>query len=275
MKRIGYLGPQGTFTHEAAVTYADGGCWEFVDYSDIPGLIQGVDSGEIDQAVVPMENSLEGTVNATVDMIIHEVDVRIYGELILPVTHCLLARHGVDIKDLKLVLSHPHALAQCRTFLRRTLGGIQTRPTTSTAAAAKEVMNGRDEWGAIASRHAAGVYGLNILCENIQGNYQNSTRFVILSKELREPTGCDKTSIVFSVDDKPGSLFHALKIFADSNINLTKIESRPMKTSLGAYLFVVDLEGHMQDDVVGSALEKLAQESKYFAVLGSYPKFLL
>ncbi|MGI6189686.1 MAG: prephenate dehydratase [Clostridiales bacterium] len=275
MKRIGYLGPLGTFTHEAAVKHAGEECWELVDYPDIPELIHGVDRGEIEQAVVPMENSLEGTVNITVDMIIHEADVRICGELILPVAHCLLARHGVDISDLKVILSHPQALAQCRMFLRSTLGGgIKTLPATSTAAAARDVAAGLKEWGAIASKHAAGVYGLNIIRENIQGNYQNSTRFVVLSKEQREPTGCDKTSIVFSVDDKPGSLYHALKIFADSRINLTKIESRPMRTNLGEYLFVVDLEGHIRDGIVERALNRLAEQSKYFSVLGSYPRFM-
>ncbi len=274
MKRIGYLGPQGTFTHEAAVVYASEGCWQFVPYPDIPELIHGVDRGEIEQAVVPIENSLEGTVNITVDMIIHEADVRIYGEIILPVVHCLLAQHGVGIGDLKVILSHPQALAQCRKFLRTALGnGIRIMPSTSTAAAAKDVADGPKEWGAIASKHAAGVYGLNIIRDNIQGHYQNSTRFVVLAKERRAPTGCDKTSIVFSVDDKPGSLYHALKIFAESHINLTKIESRPMRTNLGEYLFVVDLEGHVEDSIVRRALDRLTEQSKYFAVLGSYPRF--
>ena len=186
-------------------------------------------------------------------------------ELILPVAHCLLARHGWTSASEGDTVIPRHW--QCRMFLRSTLGGgIKTLPATSTAAAARDVAAGLKEWGAIASKHAAGVYGLNIIRENIQGNYQNSTRFVVLSKEQREPTGCDKTSIVFSVDDKPGSLYHALKIFADSRINLTKIESRPMRTNLGEYLFVVDLEGHIRDGIVERALNRLAEQSKYFSV---------
>jgi prephenate dehydratase len=272
MKSIGYLGPEGTFSHEAALVYAKGKCVQLIEYPSIPDLIYGVDGGQIDQAVVPMENSLEGTVNITVDMIVHEVDVCIYGELILPVHHCLLAKPGVEINDLRVILSHPQALAQCRKFLHENLHGIELRTTSSTAAAAKEVMMAPREWGAIASRHAARLFGLNIINENIEGHNGNSTRFVILSREQGSPTGRDKTSIVFSVDHKPGSLYHALRIFAESQINLTKIESRPMKTSLGEYLFLVDFEGHMQDDIVREALDKLAGQSKYFAVLGSYPK---
>jgi prephenate dehydratase len=272
MERVGYLGPKGTFTHEAALMYIQKRCRELVEYTSIPELIYGMDAREVDRAVVPMENTLEGTVSITIDMLIHEVDVKICGEMILPVHHCLLAQPGVDIEDLDTILSHPQALAQCRKFIHNNFKAIEVRTTASTAAAAKQVMQGCRRWGAIASRHAADIFNLEILRKNIEEHYGNSTRFVILSKEAKGPTGADKTSIVFTVDDQPGSLYHALKVFADKQINLTKIESRPMKTLLGQYLFLVDFEGHAQDDIIKDVLEKLSRDSKYFTVLGSYPK---
>lgn len=273
MEKVGYLGPEGTFTHEAALLYAKGKRVDLVEYPTIPDLIYGVDKGQIDHAVVPMENSMEGTVNVTVDMIIHEVSVYITGELVLPIHHCLLAKPGVRLDELRVVLSHPQALAQCRKFLYERLRGVELRTTSSTAAAAREVATGRREWGAIGSKHAASVFGLDILEENIEEHNGNCTRFVVLSRQQSQPTGYDKTSIVFSVDHKPGSLYHALRIFAERQINLTKIESRPMKTSLGEYLFLVDFEGHVRDAVVQEALDELAGQSRYFAVLGSYPRF--
>lgn len=273
MDKLGYLGPEGTFTHEAAVVYSRGKQVDLVEYSSIPDLIYGVDKGEVDYAVVPMENSMEGTVNVTVDVIIHEVKVYITQELVLPIHHCLLVKPGVRLDELRVVLSHPQALAQCRKFLYERLRGVELIATSSTAAAAKEVATGRREWGAIGSRHAALVFALDILAENIEDRGGNCTRFVVLSKKYSQPTGCDKTSIVFSVDHKPGSLYRALRTFAEREINLTKIESRPMKTNLGEYLFLVDFEGHVQDAVVQDALRELAEQSRYFAVLGSYPRF--
>lgn len=274
MEKVGYLGPEGTFTHEAALMYVKGKLMDLVEYQTIPDLIYGVDKGQIDHAVVPMENSMEGTVNITVDMIIHEVSVYITGELILPIHHCLLVKPGVRLDELKVVLSHPQALAQCRKFLHEKLHGVELRTTSSTAAAAREVAKGEREWGAIGSKHAASVFGLDIIEENIQDHNGNCTRFVVLSRQRSQSTGYDKTTIVFSVDHKPGSLYCALRLFAERGINLTKIESRPMKTNLGEYLFLVDFEGHVQDAVVQEALDELAGQSKYFAVLGSYPRFI-
>ncbi len=273
MEKVGYLGPEGTFTHEAALLYVKGKGMELVEYQTIPDLIYGVDEGQIDHAVVPMENSVEGTVNITVDMIIHEVSVYITGELVLPVHHCLLAKPGVQLDELKVVLSHPQALAQCRRFLYERLRGVELRATSSTAAAAREVVVGPREWGAIGSKHAARVFGLDIIEENIEEHDGNCTRFVVLSRQQCQPTGYDKTTIAFSVDHRPGSLYHALRLFAERGINLTKIESRPMKTSLGEYLFLVDFEGHMRDAVVQEALDELASQSRHFVVLGSYPRF--
>jgi len=273
MEKVGYLGPEGTFTHEAALLYAKGKRVDLTEYQTILDLIYGVDRGQIDYAVVPMENSMEGTVNITVDMIIHEVSVYITGELVLPIHHCLLVKPGARLDELRVVLSHPQALAQCRKFLYERLRGVELCTASSTAAAAREVAAGPPEWGAIGSKHAASVFGLDIIEENIEEHDGNCTRFVVLSRRKCQPTGYDKTSIVFSVDHKPGSLYHALRLFAERGINLTKIESRPMKTSLGEYLFLVDFEGHVEDAIVREALDELARQSRHFSVLGSYPRF--
>jgi len=273
MKKIGYLGPEGTFTQQAALEYGKGKSYIYVECSSIPELIYKVDSGELDEAVVPAENALEGTVNITMDMLVHDVDLKIVGELTLPISHCIMARPGLTIESLKEVLSHPQALAQCRRYLDSRLKGIPCRAVSSTAAAAKMAADPSSYCGAIGNAGAASLYGLEILEENIQDNDRNSTRFIVLSKQEKGMTGNDKTSIAFTVDHRPGSLYHALKIFADNNINLTKIESRPMKTLLGQYLFLVDFEGHHQEDAIKAVLEKLSSSSKYYKFLGSYPKF--
>ncbi|HZJ57495.1 MAG TPA: prephenate dehydratase [Clostridia bacterium] len=272
MKQIGYLGPVGTFTHDAALIYTKGCKYRLIEFSSIQELILAVSGGEVDEAVVPMENSMEGTVNITVDMLIHEVDLNVAGELIIPICHCLMAKGGTKIADLTKVLSHPQALAQCRRYLDNLATGIKREVTESTAAAAMLVMESREPWAAVANYRAAHIYGLDILKEGIQDNNYNSTRFVVLSTNEAEMTGEDKTTLVFTVNHKPGGLFQALKIFADLNINLTKIESRPMRTLLGEYLFLVDLEGHASEDKIGIALNRLRKQCRFFKMLGSYPK---
>jgi len=272
MYRIGYLGPKGTFAYDAVIAYMNGASCELIEFPEISELIYGVDSGKVDKALVPIENALEGTVNITADMLVHEVDVKISGEVVLPIRHYLLARPSVDLKDVKLILSHPQALAQCRKYLYNNLKGVEQRPATSTAAAARDVGASESPWVAIANKKTSEIFGLQILSEDIQDHLANSTRFVILSKTDAEPTGNDKTSVAFTVANSPGSLLAALKLFADKNINLTKIESRPMKTLLGQYLFLVDFEGHARDELISEILGKLANDSKFFVFLGSYPK---
>jgi prephenate dehydratase len=275
IKRIGYLGPEGTFSQQAALEYGKDENSLYVQYPNIPELIYAVASGDIDEAVVPAENALEGTVNVTMDMLVHDVNLKIVGEMVLPISHCLMARPGLTIEEIREVLSHPQALAQCRQFLNHELKGIPCRAVSSTAAAAKMAANPSCYYGAIGSIGAASLYGLEVLKEKIEDNNGNSTRFIVLSRQEKEMnvTGNDKTSIAFTVDHRPGSLYHALKIFADNNINLTKIESRPMKTLLGQYLFLVDFEGHYKEDKIRGILEKLSTNSKYYKFLGSYPKF--
>ena len=263
MTKVGYLGPAGTFTHDAALIFVKDSKYNLVEFFSIQELILAAARGEVDEAVVPMENSMEGTVNLTVDMLIHEVELNVVGELIIPIHHCLMAKAGTKIEDITKVLSHPQALAQCRKFLDNFLGGDKRQVTESTAAAAMLVMESQEPWAAIANHRAGEIYGLNILKEGIQDNNDNSTRFVVLSSKKAEMTGDDKTTLVFTVNHKPGGLYQALKIFADMDINLTKIESRPMRTLLGEYLFLVDLEGHEDEAGIGLALEQLRRQSSF------------
>lgn len=273
MEKIGYLGPIGTFAYDAVVAYNNGAVCELVEFAEISDLIYAVDSDLVHKVLVPMENAIEGTVNITADMLVHEVNVKIIGEIVLPIRHYLLARPGVEQRDVSLILSHPQALAQCRKYLYKTMKNIEQRPVASTAAAARDVANSELPWAAISNKKACDIYRLNIISEEIQDHHSNSTRFVVLAKTKTNATGCDKTSIAFTVANSPGSLFEALKLFAERSINLTKIESRPMKTLLGEYLFLVDFEGHADDDLIKEALDKLSRNSTLFVFLGSYPKF--
>lgn len=272
MQRIGFLGPEGTFTEEAALAYSEGRESVLLPGRDISELILSVAAGALDQAVVPVENALEGTVNITVDMLVHSVDLSITGEIVLPIRHFLSAPPGYSLSDIKAVISHPQALAQCRQFLHKHLHGVEELVSASTAAGAREAAARGGPFAAIATRSAANFYGLAVLYGDIQDHQDNRTRFIVLSQQASAPTGRDKTSVAFTVDDSPGSLLRALSLFADHGINLKKIESRPMRTLLGQYLFLVDFEGHREEPLTRQVLEALSQQSKFFKLLGSYPR---
>ena len=209
MRKIGYLGPAGTFTEQAAILYSEENSGELIAYSDVPGLIMAVQSGALDCAVVPIENVLEGTVNVTIDILTHEADVKIVGERIIPIHQCLVAAHEYQPGEIREIVSHPHALAQCRRFLQSHFPGIPVHSANSTSAGAMEVRNKSYPAAAIANRRAAEIFDLKILKENIEDHPNNCTRFVILSSQPAASTGRDKTSIVFSVSDRPGSLLKA------------------------------------------------------------------
>ena len=206
-------------------------------------------------------------------MLAHETDLKISGEIIIPIHQCLLTAPGVGPGEISGILSHPQALAQCRHFLNEHFHGVPVRSVNSTAAGAEEVKSSPVPLAAIAGRRAAEVFGLTVQIGNIEDQPNNCTRFVVLSREEPEPTGKDKTSVVFSVSDEPGSLLQALRIFADRGINLKKIESRPMRTQLGQYLFFVDFEGHTGEERAAAAIRSLRDISTYFKNLGSYPCF--
>ncbi|MCX7747862.1 MAG: prephenate dehydratase [Clostridia bacterium] len=274
MLKVGYLGPKGTFSYEAVLKYTKNmECFSAIDYSTIEDILLAVQNDEIHEAVVPMENSIEGAINATMDMIATEVDLTITGELVIPVQQNLLAKEGAELSNIRYVLSHPQPIGQCRKFLNNKLPGAQVRVTYSTAGAAEEVAAGGNELAAIGSETAAEVYGLNVLARGIQDKDNNFTRFVILSKGICARTGDDKTSIVFSTENKPGSLYRILDIFNLWDINMTRIESRPAKRKLGRYIFFVDIKGHQDDEDVRDALTMVKRKSSFYKFLGSYPEY--
>jgi prephenate dehydratase len=273
MRRIGYLGPKGTFSHEALLKYAAGTQYTAVDFLSIPELLTAVQNNTLDEAIVPIENSIEGAVNATLDMIALEVDLKIKEELILPIREQLLVQKGTDFSAVRNVLSHPQPLGQCRKFLAAQLPHAEIRACYSTAAAAEQVASGAGDSAAIGSLAAAEVYGLDILKRDIQDSDNNHTRFVVVANHDAERTGNDRSSIAFSTEDKPGSLYSVLDIFNLWDINLSRIESRPAKNKLGCYIFFVDMVGHRDDQDVKDALTMVKRKTSFFKFLGSYPVF--
>ncbi len=272
MKKIGFLGPRGTFSHEALEKYAQNiGPYEAVDFSSISELIDAVNDNRIDEAVAPMENSIEGAVNATLDILSGDMELKIKAEIVIPIEQNLLVRKGTDIKDIRRILSHPQPIGQCRKYIEKNFPGVQVEFVYSTAGAALEVAGGAEGAAAIGSLTAARVYGLEVAARNIQDESNNFTRFVIIAKEDSKPTGCDKTSLVFSTENKPGSLYRVLQIFNLWDINMTRIESRPARDRLGSYKFFVDIEGHWQDPDVRDAITMVRRKTSYFKNLGSYP----
>lgn len=269
-QRVGFLGPPGTYSEEVARNLF-GDTATLMPFASIDAVIRAVASGEIPQCVVPIENSLEGSVNATLDTLAHEVELYISREIIMPVRHNLLVREAG--RGVRLVLSHPQALAQCRRTLARLYPAATYRAVDSTAEAARQVAVGEPGLAAIGSRTAANLYGLELVLADIQDTSSNCTRFVSLSvlpMDSRMP-GCWKTSVVCQIDgSRPGSLYHILGEFAEREVNLTKIESRPARTGLGAYLFFLDMEGGAGEPQVQSALQAVEKRSIWFKNLGSY-----
>ncbi len=272
--RVGFLGPEGTFTEQALLTQADLLEGELVALPSIPDVLAATAAGDVDYGFVAIENAIEGSVNVTLDTLAFETDLLIEREVVIAVHLNLLARPGVSLSDIKTVVSFPHATAQCRSFLSREVPGVQTQATNSTADAARLVAEeGDDHTAAIGTARAAEVYGLDVLASGIEDHPENATRFVVVASHgIASRTGHDKTSIVvFQRADAPGSLLAILQEFAARNINLTKLESRPTKTSLGEYCFLIDLEGHIDDELVADALRALKSKQAEVKFLGSYP----
>jgi prephenate dehydratase len=272
--RIGYLGPAGTFTEQALFTQPDLARAELVPIGSIPDVLLATASGDIDVGFVAIENAIEGSVNITLDMLAFEIDLLIQREVVIPVDLCLMVRPGVKMSDIKMVMSFPHATAQCRQFLKDRLPGVQTQATNSTADAARIIAEAGDEnTAAIGTARAAETYGLEVLTHEIEDHPENATRFVVVARDgVPAPTGHDKTSIVvFQRADAPGTLLGILHEFAARSINLTKLESRPTKKALGDYCFLIDLEGHLSDEIVADALRDLKVKQGDVKFLGSYP----
>lgn len=274
--RIAFQGEIGAFSEEAVEALFEGGapvpCQTFDDVFD------AVTHGSVDRAVIPIENSLFGSVHANYDLL-RTHDLSIVGELQLRIRHNLMARSGVTLRDVRVVHSHPQAIGQCQAFLRDRLPDAEVVPAYDTAGAAKMVAEkGADDEAAIASERAALTYGLEILERGIESNHQNYTRFLALSKEAELPGDRSdqarpgwKTSIVYSMKQNvPGALFKSLAVFALRDLDLFKIESRPLVGSPGNYIFYLDAEGALTDEPVERALDHLAEIASSLKVLGSY-----
>ena len=271
--RVAYLGPPGTFTEAAALRYAPDG--QLLPFPTVAAVASAVDSGMAEEGVVAIENSLEGSVTDTLDLLIHESSLFIRQELVLPIQHCLLARPGTQSAEIRVIYSHPQALGQCRKFLERCFPRAQMVAALSTAAAVEELKERGEAAAAIGNRRAADLYQMEILAHDIQDTgYPNLTRFVVLAHTDHPPTGDDKTSLCFSFDDdKPGLLYGVIGELARRGINMAKVESRPTRQSLGRYIFLIDLDGHREDAPVMEALEALRAQASMLKIFGSYPRF--
>lgn len=266
--RVAYLGPEGTFTHLACIKRF-GLSAQFVPVRTIADVFAEVEKGNVDYGVVPIENSTEGVVSHTLDMFI-DSDLKICGEILSQISHNLLSRSG-DLKEIRKVYSHPHAIAQSKRWLEANFSGVEILEVSSTAAAA-ELAAKDPTAAAIASELAADLYGLQVIYRRIEDNPRNFTRFLVIGRKPSAPTGNDKTSIVVSIRDRVGALYQLLRPFAENGINLTKIESRPSRQKAWEYLFYVDFEGSVEEERVQRALEAVREESLFLKVLGSYPK---
>jgi prephenate dehydratase len=265
--RVGYLGPEGTYTEEALLASAPAGV-ERVPFQTVHETVMAVETGAVERAVVPIENALEGSVSAT--------GVWIAGEVVHPIHHCVVAARDLPLEDVTRVLSHPQATAQCDRFLRERLPGAERVTTSSTAEAVRSVAADGGTSVALASRLAAELYGCVVLAADVEDHPDNATRFVWLTPAGVEPApGPDaKTSVVFwgAGDESPGWLVAVLGELADRGVNLTKIESRPRRVRLGHYMFFVDVDGAATDPPVAEALEAVGQRVETLRVLGSYAR---
>jgi prephenate dehydratase len=274
--KIAYLGPAGTFTEDALGEASGGDPFEPLRTPTIHDAILAVEAGEADRALVPFENSIEGSVRSTLDTLAFEAEaVTIVGEYDYAVRAHLIVREPVELDQIEAVLSHQQPLAQCARFLREQLAGIELRSVSSTAAAVRMVAESVRPWAAIGSRAAAELYGCEIIREGIQDETDNVTRFVWIAPAGTEASGEGpwKTSLVFSElgEDHPGALVNALSEFSSRSINLSRIESRPMRQGLGRYMFFCDLEGAASDPGVSEAIEQLRSKAESVRILGSYP----
>jgi prephenate dehydratase len=264
----------GSFTEQALQTQADLRDDELVQIASIPEVIHATARGEVDLGFVAIENAIEGSVNATLDTLAFDTALLIEREVVMAVHLCLIARPGVELADIKTVTSIPVATAQCRSFLQRELPGVLTRAANSTSEAVQLLAEDGDvHTAAIGTTRAAELYGMSVLADRIEDHPDNATRFVVVARTgIPAPTGHDKTSIVvFQRADAPGSLLAILQEFAARNINLTRLESRPQKTGLGDYCFMIDMEGHLDDELVADALRTLKSKQADVKFLGSYP----
>ena len=283
--KIGYLGPEGTQSEEASKLYLKklAGKNELYPFATIHDLLYAADRNQIKEAIVPIENSIEGTIGIVTDMLAREVNLRIKHEIVIPIYHYLISQKGTKLSEVTDVISNPQVLDQCKDFIRKHLPKVKLHLAYSSSDAVRQVATSLGEkiiahgkvkgsvFAAVGTASAAKMFELKILASKINAK-ENKTRFVVLAKQDSQRTGRDKTSIVFSsIKDKPGSLHDILSVFAIRNINLTKIESRPSKRALGDYYFFADMEGHRSDKAMADALQEVKKKASFLKLLGSYP----
>jgi prephenate dehydratase len=284
--KVGYLGPEGTNSDEASRLYLKKleGKVELIPFATIHDAVIAADRGRIDEAIVPIENSIEGTIGIVTDLLVKEVNLVVRQEMVKQIYHYLIAPKGIKLGQVTDVISNPQILDQCKEYLRRKLPKAKLHLAYSSAQAVEQVAfsigekigsQGRGHgpvFAAIGTETSARFFGLKVLAARINA-HDNQTRFVVLAKKDHPRTGRDKTSIVFSIaSDRPGGLHDVLSEFAIRDINLTKIESRPSKRALGDYYFFVDMQGHRQDKIIADALREIKRKASFLKLLGSYPR---
>jgi len=277
--RVGYLGPEGTFTHEALLAASMGHGFEAVSLPTIFDTVMAVHDGTVERALVPIENSLEGSVNATLDSLAIETEeVAIVGELVHPVSQCLIARYELELSQIEAVVSHPQASGQCARFIRTELPGVPVMAAPSTADAVRILVDHDGPWAALGNRLAAELYGCVVLRAGVEDGADNETRFVWLARkggraESAESGGAWKTAVVFwgAGSEAPGWLVSCLSELSSRGVNMTRIESRPRRQGLGRYMFFVDLEGRVTEAAVNEGLAGVRTHVETLRVLGSFP----
>ena len=266
---VAFQGEPGAYTEEAAVRFF-GPSTRGLPYETLDEVFEAVENSAAPFALVPVENSLEGSITRAYDLLL-DTPIMVCGETELRISHCLIAPEGATLDSVRLIYSHPQALGQSRNFLKHL--NAELVPSSDTAGSVKMIKEqGLHNAAAVASERAAQLYGMKILAREIEDNPHNFTRFFVLSKEDALPTGNDKTSIVFSLKHKPGALYDCLKAFAARNVNLTKLESRPTRNQPWEYNFYMDVSGHREDKALGEALAALEEHSVFVKILGSYPR---
>ena len=271
--KIGYLGPVGTYSYEAACLYAESldGKFDCVALPNFLAIIDGVEKKTIDRGIIPVENSTHGAVATAMDTLLHVRKSKVCGEITLKIEHCLLGR-AKKMEEIRCVYSHEQALEQCSQFFYKTNPHMEIIYCASTSQACALALKNGSAYGAVASKSAAQRYNLTVLAQKIQDNPFNQTRFLIIGDASPGITGFDKTSIILAFsDDRPGSLYGVLRSFASRGINLTRIESRPAKHNVGQYIFYIDFQGHQHEAKGHDVLNELETQVSCLKVLGSYP----
>jgi len=276
MPTIAYLGPPGTFSEEAAAAYAAGSSdAQLLPMASIPAVVTAIETAAATVGVLPIENLLEGSVNYTLDLLIHETSLQILAEVVIPIRQYLVARPGLSLAEIEVLYGHPQSLGQCRKFIERCLPNVATVASLSNSAAPAEAMADPRRAAAISTRRAAELTASTILARDIADNLSNVTRFIALAHTDAPPSGDDKTSFCFGFrEDRAGTLVGALRELAEEQINMTKLESRPSKAVLGQYIFLVDINGHRREPRIARALERIAAQAGMFKIFGSYPRWV-